>query len=188
MELLLTEHPPTTLPPLNRYYSDRGNCEKCYLSCHTCSGPRRDQCVKCPKGWQLAGGECHPECPEGYYKTPYGCQKCHHYCKTCQGAGPLACNSCPAHFMLEDGLCIECLGSQYYEPPQQTCKTCHESCRTCSGSGQYSCVTCAYPLHLDRLNNQCVPCCPANAHPDDHSCCHCDKDTGRKLFLRDRHS
>ncbi|KAJ6642575.1 Furin-like protease 2, partial [Pseudolycoriella hygida] len=65
------------------YYSDRGTCAKCYLSCHTCSGPRRDQCVKCPNDWQLAGGECHPECPEGFFKTPFGCQKCHHYCKTC---------------------------------------------------------------------------------------------------------
>jgi hypothetical protein len=67
------------------YYSDRGTCVKCYLSCDTCSGPRRDQCVTCPKDWKLAGGECHPECPEGYFKTEFGCQRCHHYCKTCNG-------------------------------------------------------------------------------------------------------
>lgn len=67
------------------YYSDRGICAKCYLSCHTCSGPRRNQCVQCPAGWQLAAGECHPECPEGFYKSDFGCQKCHHYCKTCNG-------------------------------------------------------------------------------------------------------
>ncbi|XP_058978156.1 furin-like protease 2 isoform X2 [Musca domestica] len=160
------------------YYSDRGTCAKCYLSCHTCSGPRRDQCVQCPSGWQLAGGECHPECPEGFYKSEFGCQKCHHYCKTCNGAGPLACTSCPAHFMLDGGLCMECLGSQYYDSPTQTCKTCHESCRSCTGPGQYSCQTCAFPLHLDRLNNQCVPCCANDASPEDQSCCHCDKDTG----------
>lgn len=94
------------------------------------------------------------------------------------GAGPLACTSCPSHYMLDGGLCMECLGSQYYDPPTQTCKTCHESCRSCSGSGQYSCVACAFPLHLDRLNNQCVPCCPTDASLDDQSCCHCDKDTG----------
>ncbi len=93
-------------------------------------------------------------------------------------AGPLACTSCPSHFMLDNGLCIECLGSQFYDPPTQQCKTCHESCRSCSGPGQYSCVTCAFPLHLDRLNNQCVPCCPTDALPEDQSCCHCDKDTG----------
>ncbi|XP_037934689.1 furin-like protease 2 [Teleopsis dalmanni] len=160
------------------YYSDRGTCAKCYLSCHTCSGPRRDQCVQCPNGWQLAGGECHPECPEGFYKSEFGCQKCHHYCKTCNGAGPLACTSCPLHFMLDGGLCMECLGSQFYDSPTQTCKTCHDSCRSCSGPGQYSCQTCAFPLHLDRLNNQCVPCCPTDAAPEDQSCCHCDKDTG----------
>lgn len=67
------------------YYSDRGQCAKCYLSCKTCSGPRRDQCVTCPRGWQLAAGECHPECPEGFFKSNYGCQKCHHYCRTCKG-------------------------------------------------------------------------------------------------------
>lgn len=94
------------------------------------------------------------------------------------GAGPLACTSCPAHFMLDGGLCMECLGSQYYDSPTQTCKTCHESCRSCTGPGQYSCQTCAFPLHLDRLNNQCVPCCANDASPEDQSCCHCDKDTG----------
>lgn len=85
--------------------------------------------------------------------------------------------------MLDGGLCMECLGSQFYDPPTQQCKTCHESCRSCSGPGQYSCVTCAFPLHLDRLNNQCVPCCPTDALPDDQSCCHCDKDTGTFYFL-----
>jgi proprotein convertase subtilisin/kexin type 5 len=182
---------------------------KCYLSCDTCSGPRRDQCVRCPNGWKLAAGECHPECPEGFFKTEFGCQKCHHYCKTCNGklltmtycfpkgttilnindqklffddfllgAGPLSCTSCSIHFMLEGGLCTECLSMQYYDSLTQTCKTCHESCRSCSGPGQYSCVTCAFPLHLDRLNNQCVPCCATDATPEDQSCCHCDKDTG----------
>lgn len=68
-----------------RYYSDRGTCSKCYLSCATCSGPRRDQCVTCPKDWQLASGECHPSCPMGFFKSEFGCQKCHHYCKTCSG-------------------------------------------------------------------------------------------------------
>lgn len=160
------------------YYSDRGSCVKCYLSCDTCSGPRRDQCVQCPPGWKLAAGECHPECPEGFFKTEFGCQKCHHYCKTCNAAGPLACTACPSHFMLEGSLCTECLSMQFYDPPTQACKTCHETCRTCSGPGQYSCVTCAFPLHLDRLNNQCVPCCTSDATPEDQSCCHCDKDTG----------
>ncbi|CAO1381843.1 unnamed protein product [Diamesa hyperborea] len=160
------------------YYSDRGSCVKCYLSCDTCSGPRRDQCVKCPPSWKLAAGECHPECPEGFFKTDFGCQKCHHYCKTCNAPGPLACTACPSHFMLDGGLCTECLGSQFYDPPTQTCKTCNDSCRSCSGPGRYSCVTCAFPLHLDRLNNQCVPCCTTDATPEDQSCCHCDKDTG----------
>jgi proprotein convertase subtilisin/kexin type 5 len=93
-------------------------------------------------------------------------------------AGPLSCTSCPTHFMLEGGLCTECLSMQYYDSLTQKCKICHESCRSCSGPGQYSCVTCAFPLHLDRLNNQCVPCCATDATPEDQSCCHCDKDTG----------
>ncbi|XP_034490855.1 furin-like protease 2 isoform X1 [Drosophila innubila] len=166
------------------YYSDRGICAKCYLSCHTCSGPRRNQCVQCPAGWQLAAGECHPECPEGFYKSEFGCQKCHHYCKTCNGAGPLACSSCPPHFMLDGGLCMECLSSQYYDTTTQTCKICHESCHSCFGPGQYSCKACVAPLHLDRLNSQCVPCCQAksqektDATADEEHCCHCDAELG----------
>lgn len=140
------------------------------------------ECVQCPSNWQIANGECHPECPEGFYKSRFGCQKCHHYCKACDGAGPLSCTSCPPHFMLDGGLCMECLGQEFYDTPTQTCKKCHDSCRSCSGPGQYSCLTCAYPLHFDRLNNQCVPCCPTDTLPEDQSCCHCDKDTGNELF------
>ncbi|KAI8035334.1 furin-like protease 2 isoform X2 [Drosophila gunungcola] len=163
------------------YYSDRGICAKCYLSCHTCSGPRRNQCVQCPAGWKLAAGECHPECPEGFYKSDFGCQKCHHYCKTCNDAGPLACTSCPPHSMLDGGLCMECLSSQYYDTTTATCKTCHDSCRSCFGPGQFSCKACAPPLHLDQLNSQCVSCCQNQTTAEKISsapCCNCDGETG----------
>ncbi|XP_066589847.1 furin-like protease 2 isoform X2 [Prorops nasuta] len=161
------------------YYSDRGQCAKCYLSCKTCSGPRRDQCVTCPKGWQLADGECHPECPEGFFKSNFGCQKCHHYCRTCKGEGPLECTSCPAHSMLEGGLCMECLGAQYYDPLTQLCKNCDGNCKRCTGPGKFSCAACSPPLHLDKLNNQCVPCC-TGLEKGQHSeeCCLCDPETG----------
>ncbi|KAK6644158.1 Furin-like protease 2 [Polyplax serrata] len=157
------------------YYSDRGVCSKCYLSCKTCSGPRRDHCITCPLGWQLAAGECYPECPEGFFKAKHGCQKCHHFCRTCKGEGPLQCTSCPPHYMLDGGLCMECQRSQFYDPPTQLCKQCHESCYMCSGPGQFSCLACLVPLHLDRQNNQCVPCC---TQADQQNCCHCDKETG----------
>ncbi|KAL2735958.1 furin-like protease 2 isoform X1 [Vespula squamosa] len=161
------------------YYSDRGQCAKCYLSCKTCSGPRRDQCVTCPTGWQLAAGECHPECPEGFFKSNFGCQKCHHYCRTCKGEGPLECTSCPAHSMLEGGLCMECLGAQYYDPLTQLCKNCHADCRRCTGPGKFSCAACSPPLHLDKLNNQCVPCCTGlEKGPHADECCLCDPETG----------
>ncbi|VVD04240.1 unnamed protein product [Leptidea sinapis] len=52
------------------YYADRGSCSKCYISCRTCSGPRRDQCASCPSGWKLAAGECHPECPQDKRRLP----------------------------------------------------------------------------------------------------------------------
>lgn len=70
---------------------------------------------------------------------------------------------------------MECLGSQYYDPPTQLCKACHESCHTCSGPGPFSCSSCLAPLHLDRLNNQCVPCCTQTGQSD---CCTCDPTTG----------
>ncbi|XP_031779685.1 furin-like protease 2 isoform X2 [Nasonia vitripennis] len=161
------------------YYSDRGQCAKCYLSCKTCSGPRRDQCVSCPKGWQLAAGECHPECPEGYFKTTYGCQKCHHYCHTCKGEGPQECTSCPPHSMLETGMCMACLGTQYYDHPTRLCRNCHLDCHRCTGPGKFSCSGCAPPLHLDKLNNQCVPCCKGEEKLDEtEECCVCDPETG----------
>ncbi|KAJ2949490.1 hypothetical protein O0L34_g15413 [Tuta absoluta] len=164
------------------YYADRGTCAKCYLSCRTCIGPRRDQCASCPSGWRLAAGECHPECPQGFYSSPGGCRHCHHYCRECDGSGPLHCKSCPTGFMLDGGLCMECLGSQYYDSSSGTCLACDATCRTCSGPGQFSCTGCSRPLRLDRLNNQCVPCCGGQGEAKNSTtapdCCHCHPDTG----------
>jgi proprotein convertase subtilisin/kexin type 5 len=101
------------------------------------------------------------------------------------GEGPLQCTSCPPHSMLDGGLCVECLGLQYYDSPTQLCKSCHKSCRSCSGPGPFSCLACMSPLHLDRMNNQCVPCCTS---PSQLDCCHCDKATGNFITTREVYS
>ncbi|KAG6803980.1 furin-like protease 2 isoform X1 [Apis mellifera caucasica] len=82
--------------------------------------------------------------------------------------------------MLEDGLCKECLGAQYYDSLTRLCKNCHPDCRRCTGSGKFSCAACSPPLHLDKLNNQCVPCCTGNekASGQAEECCLCDPETG----------
>lgn len=96
------------------------------------------------------------------------------------GEGPLQCTSCPPHFMLEEGgLCIECLGSQYYDPPTQLCKACHSSCTACDGPGPFSCIACTYPLRLDKSNKQCVPCCTERTTT---GCCNCDNATGEYKY------
>jgi hypothetical protein len=107
---------------------------------------------------------------------------CHACTDWLTGDGPLQCTSCPPRSMLDGGLCVECLGSQYYDPPTQLCKSCHSSCHSCSGPGPFSCLTCVLPLHLDHLNNQCVPCCTS---PNQQDCCHCDKNTGNLVATRD---
>ncbi|KPJ13742.1 Furin-like protease 2 [Papilio machaon] len=117
----------------------------------------------------------------GFYQSVGGCRRCHHYCRECDGSGPLHCRSCPPRFMLDGGLCMECLGSQYYEPSTGVCLSCDNSCRTCSGPGRFSCSGCSRPLRLDRLNNQCVPCCSergAYGNSSASECCHCNMDTG----------
>ncbi|XP_063223097.1 furin-like protease 2 isoform X2 [Bacillus rossius redtenbacheri] len=159
------------------YYSDRGVCTECFLSCRTCSGPRRDQCITCPAGWQLAAGQCHPDCPAGFFKSDYGCLKCHHSCATCRGEGPLQCTSCPDNSALEGGICAECQPSQYYDAPTQLCKGCEPSCAACGGPGPFACRACRPPLHLDRFNSQCVPCC-APGSDGGEGCCPCDPATG----------
>lgn len=95
------------------------------------------------------------------------------------GEGPLECTSCPPHSMLEGGLCMECLGAQYYDSLTQLCKSCHSDCRRCTGPGKFSCAACSPPLHLDKLNNQCVPCCTGNEKgAEAEECCLCDPETG----------
>lgn len=82
--------------------------------------------------------------------------------------------------MLEGGLCMECLGAQYYDPLTQLCKNCHADCRRCTGPGKFSCAACSPPLHLDKLNNQCVPCCTGNEKGSlTEECCLCDPETGK---------
>ncbi|CAG9133205.1 unnamed protein product [Plutella xylostella] len=119
-----------------------------------------------------------PETTEciGFYPTLDGCRHCHHYCRECSDSGPLKCTSCPPRFMLDGGLCMECLGSQYYDAASETCKACDATCRTCLGPGQFSCTGCSMPNKLDRLNNQCVPCCSNSTAGRD--CCHCNVETG----------
>lgn len=96
------------------------------------------------------------------------------------GEGPKECTSCPPHSMLEDGLCKECLGAQYYDSLTRLCKNCHPDCRRCTGSGKFSCAACSPPLHLDKLNNQCVPCCTGNEKGGQaEECCLCDPETGQ---------
>lgn len=95
------------------------------------------------------------------------------------GEGPLECTSCPAHSMLEKGLCKECLGAQYYDPLTLLCKDCNTDCHRCSGPGKFSCTACSAPLHLDKLNNQCVPCCKGEEKTSESDvCCVCDPETG----------
>lgn len=98
------------------------------------------------------------------------------------GEGPLECSSCPPHSMLENGMCMACLGAQYYDTFTQLCRSCHIKCHRCTGPGEFSCSGCAPPLHLDRLNNQCVPCCKAEEDLDKtNECCICDSEIGMSL-------
>lgn len=77
---------------------------------------------------------------------------------------------------------MECLGAQYYDPLTQLCKNCHSDCRRCTGPGKFSCAACSPPLHLDKLNNQCVPCCTGNEKGSQaEECCLCDPETGKSI-------
>lgn len=56
------------------------------MSCRTCHGPGRADCVSCPSRWRLVNGECLSECPAGYYETEGGgCMKCFKGCQDCKG-------------------------------------------------------------------------------------------------------
>lgn len=98
------------------------------------------------------------------------------------GEGPQECTSCPPHSMLEAGMCMACLGAQYYDHPTRLCRNCHLDCHRCTGPGKFSCSGCAPPLHLDKLNNQCVPCCKGEEKLDEtEECCVCDPETGESI-------
>ncbi|XP_059222311.1 furin-like protease 2 isoform X2 [Stomoxys calcitrans] len=157
------------------YYMEAGVCAKCLHTCTQCVS--RMNCTACAKGLQLQSGECRTTCADGYYSDRGTCAKCYLSCHTCSGPRRDQCVQCPSGWQLAGGECHPECPEGFYKS-EFGCQKCHHYCKTCNGPGQYSCQTCAFPLHLDRLNNQCVPCCANDASPEDQSCCHCDKDTG----------
>lgn len=66
-------------------------------------------------------------------------------------------------------------------PLTQFCKNCLSDCGRCTGPGKFSYTACLPPLHLDKLNNQCVPCCMGNEKGAlAEECCLCDPETGKR--------
>ena len=84
----------------------------CELSCGTCSGGLRNQCLTCGtesyyKLFVAALSECHVICPEGYYEaTSTTCSACDSTCSECVTNSASECFTCPTGRFLYDHQCV----------------------------------------------------------------------------------
>uniref|UniRef100_A0A8C8ST95 Proprotein convertase subtilisin/kexin type 6 n=1 Tax=Pelusios castaneus TaxID=367368 RepID=A0A8C8ST95_9SAUR len=86
-------------------------CERCHLSCQTCAGPGKEECIQCAKDFHLHEWRCVPACSQGFYAEevpglPYKvCTRCDDNCSSCEGSRK-NCVKCKEGFSLQNGSCI----------------------------------------------------------------------------------
>ena len=93
-------------------YKDQDRCLPCHGSCHSCSGPSKEDCLSCPPGTRLRDYSCQ-SCSLGYYfegRISNKCQRCHTSCSTCSGPLESDCMSCSETnlHLDENNTCVPC--------------------------------------------------------------------------------
>ncbi|KAM4616792.1 proprotein convertase subtilisin/kexin type 5-like [Polymixia lowei] len=135
------------------------DCEPCHRACHTCGGPKYDDCDSCEKGFTLKGGECLDDqqsasCPDKHFVNHEGeCEQCHPSCKTC--------------FMAEKENCLTCQSGRFL--------TARQSCLS----------SCPLGTFANRTSGQCEDCLPGCVVcKDAQRCQRCDS-WHTKHYLQD---
>lgn len=156
-----------------------GECIACAPTCRYCSGSP-SQCVTCPDGQILVGGQCMTNCLPGTYYTNGNCQYCVGDCVTCVDTAT-KCLSCPAGKYLFNNVCYStcptyligsvcsptCPAGRYFNGT--ACAPCQTTCATCDSFP--TCLTCRAGV---LYKGGCTTGCPANTVQIGSVCYDCD--------------
>jgi proprotein convertase subtilisin/kexin type 5 len=139
------------------YNSATRDCNKCSVTCYSCSGPTTSNCLSCAAPLQLYAGSCLSTCPFGYYPTPTQiCQPCGPTCASCSGS-PFNCTLCSSLLFLQTfnniGSCVQSCSVGYYIS-NGYCQPCNSKCLTCSGPNENQCLSCKSGLFL--VSQTCI--------------------------------
>ena len=120
----------------------QNKCMICNTKCLNCSGPDSTECISCPDGQYLNGGECI---------------LCNSNCLTCSKSATF-CISCGSPFYLFEGICnSSCIDSFWPSESKRLCEPCDIPCLTCQTPGNsISCLSCSDGFYLN--NKQCLSC------------------------------
>ncbi|KAL4504946.1 hypothetical protein ABPG73_021793, partial [Tetrahymena malaccensis] len=126
------------------FYSQtlQNQCQPCFSTCSSCSGPSATECLGCPQGTFLKGSTCVNKCGDGYYLSQDKCSQCHPSCKNCQGPNQDQCIECPDILFKYNSKCLsDCPQGTYQEQQsQKQCFSCSSSCSTgCNGPSEKNC-------------------------------------------------
>jgi hypothetical protein len=168
----------------------RGNvyywiCERCHLSCASCSNSTScDTCIENHQK-QRTDGYCISECgPRTFYNTNTNipiCENCDSdSCTDCIIAKN-KCSGCshfdpPKFLKNSDNSCVNKCDDGYFGDLQtKLCTPCDQKCQTCSGPSSTDCESCKQSGDKFFYKNECYSVCPQNTilNKTDSTCSDC---------------
>ncbi|XP_028979340.1 proprotein convertase subtilisin/kexin type 6 isoform X1 [Esox lucius] len=93
------------------FHLEEMKCSSCHTSCSTCTGPGKEECIRCARGYLQQEWRCVQTCAPGYYSaetTGYlqgACRKCEENCLSCGGPGT-TCAKCKDGYNLVSRTCV----------------------------------------------------------------------------------
>ncbi|EAR89409.2 zinc finger lsd1 subclass family protein (macronuclear) [Tetrahymena thermophila SB210] len=176
-----------------KYIDENNYCNKCDVTCKTCTGPGNRNCKLCAEGLYFNDDKVCEKCPrEKFYITDFNyCKKCHDSCLTCNGISDNNCLSCTEDFALnEDNRCQKCKTENGFFIANQkgikVCKRCDSSCKTCHEQNNTDCDSCMNDSFLIDFDTKiCQTCITENKYFQDGFYCKKCHDTCKKCKNQD---
>jgi len=119
------------------------DCRFCDVSCLECTGPRSENCIKCPfHRPYLQSNVCVASCSKGYFKDAASsyCFKCNSKCAECKD-NAFNCLSCKDGFQFDKNA-NSCFSVIFYD------EKCFNTCYECYGLAENQCKLCKDDLVL----------------------------------------
>lgn len=165
------------------FYQVGQKCSSCYTGCSTCSGPAKEQCIRCIQGLiQNMSGLCTLSCESGFYvnqenqcaqcsdSCPNGCTEAADVCNPCSSS-----NGTTTYFSPLSNTCVESCPIYLFTPDPSTNRCIPIPYKNClQGTIDGKCTKCESWYFLDEIGNcpvQCSKGCVNCSNPE--SCWKC---------------